>query len=58
MPGKYKSICQLLKAMPKQKGGTDCVVYAMVVVTALLYDTKVQKYKGSLMQSHIQNLIL
>ena len=41
------------KEMPKQKGGSDCGVYAIAVATTLLHGTKIEKYKSSLMRSHL-----
>ena len=41
------------KQMPKQKGGSDCGVYAVSVATTLLHGTKIGKYKSSLMRSHL-----
>ena len=41
------------KEMPKQKGGSDCGVYAIAVATTLLHGTKIRKYKRTLMQPHI-----
>ena len=34
------------KEMPKQKGGSDCDVYAIAVATTLLHGTKIGKYKA------------
>ena len=41
------------KEMPKQKGGSDCEVYAIAIATTLLHGTKIGKYKRKLMRSHI-----
>ena len=41
------------KEMPKQKGGSDCGVNAIAVTTTLLHGTKIEKYKSSLMRSHL-----
>ena len=41
------------KEMPKQKGGSDCGVYAIAVATTLLHGTKIEKYKRTLMRPHI-----
>ena len=41
------------KEMPKQKGGSDCGVYAIAVATTILHGTKIGKYKRTLMQPHI-----
>ena len=41
------------KEMPKQKGGSDCGVYAIAVATTLLHGTKIGKYKRTLMRPHI-----
>ena len=37
------------KEMPKQKGGSDCGMYAIAVATTLLHGTKIGKYKRTLM---------